>query len=80
MKIRLNGETSEIENTISIAELLKINKVERPEMVSVQLNETYVDKESYNSTYVNENDEIDFLYFMGGGELLLTSGLVLVRE
>ena len=36
-------------------------------MVSVQINGEFVDRGDFNSTLVNDNDEVDFLYFMGGG-------------
>jgi len=36
-------------------------------MVSIQLNGEFVVRDDYDSTLVNEGDEVDFLYFMGGG-------------
>jgi thiamine biosynthesis protein ThiS len=41
--------------------------VEMPEMVAVQLNGEFVNKKDLEKTILHENDEIDFLYFMGGG-------------
>jgi sulfur carrier protein len=69
MVIRVNGELQTIEKEpTSVAELLALNKVERPDMVSVQLNGNFVDKADYASTTLAASDEVDFLYFMGGGE------------
>jgi sulfur carrier protein len=69
MVIRVNGESQTIQQeSISMAELLVLNKVELPDMVSVQLNGNFVDKADYRSTTLAANDEVDFLYFMGGGE------------
>lgn len=67
MKIKVNGEDKELAQAVSIAELLKISAVEQPEMVSVQLNGEFVEREDFNGTQVKELDEVDFLYFMGGG-------------
>jgi sulfur carrier protein len=68
MVIQVNGEPQTIaRESISVAELLVLNKVELPDMVSVQLNGEFVDKSVYVSTTVAAKDEIDFLYFMGGG-------------
>ncbi len=68
MMIIVNGEKQKIEkDSISIAELLRLNKVEMPEMVSVQLNQRFVDRKDYETTQLKEGDEVDFLYFMGGG-------------
>jgi len=67
MKIKINGEQKEFTDVSNISSLLKANKVEQPEMVSVQLNGEFVERENFETTVVKENDEIDFLYFMGGG-------------
>lgn len=68
MKIIINGKEELVENdSLNLAELLKIKKVEMPEMVSVQLNGVFIKKENYQNTEVQEKDEVNFLYFMGGG-------------
>lgn len=67
MKVKVNGKITEIVSSLPLEELLKIVKVENPQLVSVQLNGKFVKKEELASTLVKENDEIDFLYFMGGG-------------
>lgn len=68
MKIKVNGADQVIVNSLSIAELLKANKVDKPDMVSIQINGEFLDKSEFGSTTVKENDEVDFLYFMGGGQ------------
>lgn len=68
MKIKVNGKTETISGTaLTIAGLLKTAKVENPEMVSVQRNGEFVNKENFDVTHLKDGDEIDFLYFMGGG-------------
>lgn len=67
MKIKVNGKDQSIkENTVSA--LLKMNNVASIEMVSVQLNGSFVDKNDFDTISLKENDELEFLYFMGGGE------------
>ncbi|MDP2113325.1 MAG: sulfur carrier protein ThiS [Bacteroidota bacterium] len=66
-KIQVNGNEQEVEVPISLIELIKKNDVAQPEMVSVQINGEFVDREDYTTTQVNNGDEVDFLYFMGGG-------------
>lgn len=69
MKIKLNGKDQSIQkNGVSVLELLKRNNVESIEMVSVQLNGIFIDKNDFDKISLKENDELDFLYFMGGGE------------
>lgn len=67
-KITVNGNNQEISDNLSLLELIKTNKVLQPEMVSIQLNEEFVNRENYESTVLKEGDSIDFLYFMGGGK------------
>lgn len=69
MKITVNEEQQEVREGISISQLIKENNVLQPEMVSVQLNEEFVDRDDFDSTILTEGDVIDFLYFMGGGTL-----------
>lgn len=68
MIIKVNGESyfTEKERT-TINDLLKEKKVEMPEMVSVQLNGNFVKRENFSATHLKKNDEVEFLYFMGGG-------------
>jgi sulfur carrier protein len=66
-KIKVNGNEQEISNPVSLTELIALNNVAQPSMVSIQLNGEFVVRDDYDSTFVNEGDEVDFLYFMGGG-------------
>lgn len=67
-KITVNGNQQEVKTPITVAELIKLNNVLQPEMVSVQVNEEFVDREDFDTKTLNEGDSIDFLYFMGGGQ------------
>ena len=66
-KISVNGKTQEVETPLTITELIKLNNVAQPEMVSIQLNGQFVNRDDFDNTLVAEGDELDFLYFMGGG-------------
>ena len=68
-KITVNGEVQEVQSGISLTELIKQNNVEQPEMVSVQLNDDFVDRNEWDGLQIKEGDVVDFLYFMGGGAL-----------
>jgi sulfur carrier protein len=69
-KITVNGKEQTIEtNTITLLDLIRLNKVQQPDMVSVQLNGEFVLREQYETAKIKEGDEVDFLYFMGGGQL-----------
>lgn len=69
MELTINGEKKSIEQeTVTVTELLTINSVQDPEMVSVQVNGEFVTREDFPATSVKDGDEVDFLYFMGGGQ------------
>ncbi|MBP5366417.1 MAG: sulfur carrier protein ThiS [Bacteroidales bacterium] len=67
--ITVNGDKQEVALPITISALIKQNNVAQPEMVSVQVNEEFVDREDFDKTTLKEGDSVDFLYFMGGGSL-----------
>lgn len=70
MIITVNGENQTVEGArITVSDLLTLNKVEMPEMVSVQINGAFVDKKEYSTKTITDKDAVDFLYFMGGGSL-----------
>ena len=52
---------------MNVSELIKANDVQQPEMVSVQVNEEFADRDEWESIQLNDGDHVDFLYFMGGG-------------
>lgn len=69
MNIKINGEKEELtQESVSITELLTLKKVDMPEMVSVEYNGEILNRENFDSTAVKDGDEIEFLYFMGGGQ------------
>ena len=64
----INGEKKEVTpETMTVTELLAHQGVEMPDMVSVQVNGDFLEREAFDSRVVKEGDEVDFLYFMGGG-------------
>lgn len=66
-QIIVNDEKQEVTLPLTLAELIKINKVIQPEMVTIQVNEDFVEREDYEKIQLKEGDRVDFLYFMGGG-------------
>lgn len=69
MKITVNGEKKQLDKEVNILDLLEILHVKMPEMVSVELNGEIVDRDDFSQILVKEEDEVEFLYFMGGGAL-----------
>ncbi|MCK8824415.1 sulfur carrier protein ThiS [Fuchsiella alkaliacetigena] len=67
MKIQVNGKKVEYENELTVKELLKEEDVDMPEMVSVELNGEILAKDKFDSQLIKDGDQVEFLYFMGGG-------------
>ena len=66
-KIYVNGDAQNVNLPLNVSELIKQLLVENPEMVSVQVNEEFAEREDWDSVKIKEGDKVDFLYFMGGG-------------
>ena len=66
-KIYVNGDAQEVSLPLNVSELIKQSDVQQPDMVSVQVNEEFAEREGWDSIQISEGDKVDFLYFMGGG-------------
>ena len=68
MKIKINGDDQTLtQDSLTITDLLKIRQVDMPDMVSVEHNGEILDRAAFGTTAVQEGDQVEFLYFMGGG-------------
>ena len=67
MKITVAGEKKEVADGLTVSALIEQEKVETPQYVTVSVNEEFVDSDAFESTVLKEGDEVEFLYFMGGG-------------
>lgn len=66
-QIYVNGEALDVSLPLTVNELIRQQQVETPEMVSVQVNEEFAEREQWDDIIIKEGDSVDFLYFMGGG-------------
>ena len=67
-KIYVNGDAQEVTLPLNVSELIQQNNVVQPDMVSVQVNEEFAEREDWEQIQLKEGDKVDFLYFMGGGQ------------
>lgn len=69
MNLTVNGKKAAIadKESLSISELLDELNVADPLYVTVELNGDIMERINFDSTLVRDGDEIEFLYFMGGG-------------
>ena len=68
MNILVNGVRQEYPPVpLTVSKLIELNKVESPDMVSVQLNGEFVERGNFHAAQLKDGDTVEFLYFMGGG-------------
>ena len=70
MRPIVNGKESNLAEGLTISQLLIEQEVKMPEMVSVELNGRILKRSEFESTTLNEGDKVEFLYFMGGGNVI----------
>ena len=70
MKLIVNGNDIELNNELTVSGLLIAQEVKMPEMVSVELNGQILKRSEFESTTLNQDDKVEFLYFMGGGNVI----------
>ena len=68
MKIIVAGNQKEYDEGITVKELIEKEDVENAEYVTVTINDEFVERDNFQTTVIKENDAVEFLYFMGGGE------------
>ena len=61
MVITVAGEKKEVKDGLTLPELIE------QENVTVSINEEFIATEDKESTVLKEGDNVEFLYFMGGG-------------
>lgn len=67
MKIVVSGNNKEVPENISIARLIEHEQIETPQYVTVSVNEEFINASNFEQHILKEGDEVEFLYFMGGG-------------
>lgn len=67
MKITVSGAEKEVKDGLTLPELIEMENVETPEYVTVSINEEFVESAAKDSTVLKDGDNVEFLYFMGGG-------------
>ncbi len=67
MTITVSGNKKEVKDGLTLPELIELEKVETPEYVTVSINDEFVEKDNRASTVLKDGDNVEFLYFMGGG-------------
>ena len=70
MKLIVNGKEIKFDVELTVTELLIEQDVKMPEVVSVELNGQILKRSEFENTTLNQGDKVEFLYFMGGGNVI----------
>ncbi len=68
MTITVAGVKKEVSDGLSVAQLVIDEKVETPQYVTVTINDDFVEHSQFEETVLKDGDNVEFLYFMGGGQ------------
>lgn len=68
MIINVAGTKKEYKDGLTVAELVAAENVETPQYVTVSVNDEFVKSGTFEETVLKDGDEVEFLYFMGGGQ------------
>ena len=67
MTITVAGNKKEYAEDLTVKQLIEAENVENPLYVTVTINDEFVKSDEFETKLINDGDEIEFLYFMGGG-------------
>ena len=68
MTITVTGVKKEVADGLTLAQLVIDEKVETPEYVTASVNDDFISSSSFEDTVLKEGDNVEFIYFMGGGQ------------
>ena len=66
MNIKINGEGRDINENLSLQELFDSLEIKTQIMASA-INMKVIKKDKWEATILRDNDEVEFLQFVGGG-------------
>jgi sulfur carrier protein len=67
MRLVIAGASKDFDQDLTVSQLLTLEKVQNPEYVTVALNDEFVDRPLDSQIALKDGDQVEFLYFMGGG-------------
>jgi sulfur carrier protein len=68
MQLIINGKTEEYNEDLGLLVLLAKKDIARPETVAVELNGNIINKDQISTVRLRNEDRIEIIYFMGGGD------------
>jgi thiamine biosynthesis protein ThiS len=66
LRILVNGEPQEVEENISLPELVAALNL-KAEQIAIELNHNVVRRAHWDDTLLQANDKVEIVHFVGGG-------------
>ena len=66
MRIQVNGEPQEVEENISLPELVAELNL-KAEQIAIELNHNVVRRAQWDNTLLQADDKVEIVHFVGGG-------------
>ena len=66
MRIQVNGQPREAEDSMNLRDLIETLDL-KPEQIAIELNQTVIRRMRWQSTILREDDKVEIVHFVGGG-------------
>ena len=66
IQIQLNGASVQVDEGISLGELIELRGLER-RMIAVEYNTEIIPRYDYDTTIVQDGDQLEIVHMVGGG-------------
>jgi thiamine biosynthesis protein ThiS len=66
LRIQVNGESQEVEENISLPELVAELNL-KAEQIAIELNHNVVRRAQWDNTLLRADDKVEIVHFVGGG-------------
>ena len=67
MRIQVNGEPREVEENISLPQLIAALSL-KAEQIAIELNHKVIRRAQWENTLLQADDRVEIVHFVGGGE------------
>jgi sulfur carrier protein len=67
LRIQVNGQAREVEENLRLPQLITTLDL-KPEQIAIELNQKVIRRAEWQKTILRNDDKIEIVHFVGGGE------------
>ncbi len=67
MRIQVNGELREVDESLSLPQLIASLSL-KPEQIAIELNQKVIRRLEWSGIILHDDDKVEIVHFVGGGE------------